>query len=570
MKDAMHTADSKVLADIRSEVCDTVLRWTTIVGACAVGLSFLRIVEFGFLPVMMLHAALVPGLVGIYLLRKRLPYTARAASIVGVMILVGIGGVLTFGSPTRIEFFVAASIMSAVFFGERIGIAIAAVCVGVLSAIYTLFFSGLIAPPSSLPPLSPTNWLTSAASLVVAALAPLLAINRYRVHLNQEHRRLAEANRAKSVFLATMSHELRTPMTAILGMSDLLLADQTEGPARAMIARISKAGHLLLDLLNDVLDFSKIEANAVVIQPFNFAPKEMVGEICNLFRPLASEKGVTLQELFAPGLSNNLMADAGRLRQCLLNVVGNAVKFTDHGSISVAVSENENAMGRWLKIEVADTGIGISAEQQSRLFQPFVQAEQGSNRRFGGTGLGLAISRHFAELMGGSLTLRSAESAGSTFTITIPVQVSAVTPSRAEEPVAIPKTKSLRLLVAEDDETIRLLLQIMLQKWGHTVDCVVNGRLAVEAVRSAAYDAVLMDMQMPEMDGTAATRAIRASETKGIRLPIIAITADAGVENAPSYLATGVNALMTKPVNWHELSRLLHEVTDTRARASSS
>jgi CheY-like chemotaxis protein len=173
-------------------------------------------------------------------------------------------------------------------------------------------------------------------------------------------------------------------------------------------------------------------------------------------------------------------------------------------------------------------------------------------------------------LMGGSLTLRSAESAGSTFTITIPVQVSAVTPSRAEEPVAIPKTKSLRLLVAEDDETIRLLLQIMLQKWGHTVDCVVNGRLAVEAVRSAAYDAVLMDMQMPEMDGTAATRAIRASETKGIRLPIIAITADAGVENAPSYLATGVNALMTKPVNWHELSRLLHEVTDTRARASSS
>ena len=172
--------------------------------------------------------------------------------------------------------------------------------------------------------------------------------------------------------------------------------------------------------------------------------------------------------------------------------------------------------------------------------------------------------------MGGSLTLRSAENAGSTFTITIPVQVSAATPSRTVEPVAIPKTKSLRLLIADDDDTIRLLLQIMLQKWAHTVDCVANRRLAVEAVRSAAYDAVLMDMQMPEMDGAAATRAIRASEATGTRLPIIAITADAGVENAPAYLATGVNALMTKPVNWHELSRLLHEVTDTGARASSS
>jgi signal transduction histidine kinase/CheY-like chemotaxis protein len=566
----MHTVDSKVLADIRSEVCDTVLKWTTIIGSCGVALSFLRFIELGFLPVMLLHAVIVAGLASLYIFRKRVPYTARATVIIGVMVLVGMGGLLTFGSPARIEFFVAASIMSAVFFGERIGIAIAALGVALLSAIYILFFSGLVAPPTVVPPLSPTNWLTSAASMVVAALAPLLAVNRYRVHLNQEHRRLAEANHAKSVFLATMSHELRTPMTAILGMSDLLLADQTEGPARAMIARISKAGHLLLDLLNDVLDFSKIKANAVVIQPFNFAPKEMVGEICNLFRPLAAEKGVTLQELFAPDLSNNLVADAGRLRQCLLNVVGNAVKFTDRGSISVAVSENENAMGRWLKIEVADTGIGISAEQQSKLFQPFVQAEQGPRRRFGGTGLGLAISRHFAELMGGSLTLRSAESAGSTFTITIPVQVSAPTPSRTAEPVAIPKTKSLRILVADDDDTIRLLLQIMLQRWGHTVDCVANGRLAVEAVKSAAYDAVLMDMQMPEMDGAAATRAIRASEAPGTRLPIIAITADAGVENAPAYLATGVDALVTKPVNWHELSRLLHEATDTRARASSS
>lgn len=564
----MHTADSKVLADIKSEVCDTVLKWTTIVGGCGVALSFLRVIEFGFLPVMVLHAAIVASLASLYIFRKRVAYTARATAIVGVMVVVGIGGLLTFGSPARIEFFVAASIMSAVFFGERIGIAVAALGAVLLSAIYILFFSGLVATPTAVPPLSPTSWLTSAASMVVAALAPLLAVNRYRVHLNNEHRRVAEANQAKSAFLATMSHELRTPMTAILGMSDLLLADQTDGPARAMIARISKAGHLLLDLLNDVLDFSKIEANAVVIQPFNFAPKEMVGEICNLFRPLAAEKGVTLQDAFAPGVSNSLVADAGRLRQSLLNLIGNAVKFTDRGSISVTVSENEDATGRWLIIEVTDTGIGISAEQKSKLFQPFVQAEQGSNRRFGGTGLGLAISRHFAELMGGSLTLRSVENIGSTFTLTIPVQVSTVTPPPALEPVATPRTKSLRLLVAEDDETIRLLLQIMLRKWGHTVDCVANGRLAVEAVRSAAYDAVLMDMQMPELDGAAATRAIRAREGTGRRLPIIAITADAGVENASAYLATGVNALMTKPVNWHELSRLLHEVTDAQTRTS--
>lgn len=556
----MRSLDSRVLADIRSDVCDTVLKWTAVIGLVAVLLSLLRIFEFGFLPVMALHVALVGVLSALYLLRKSVPYVVRASAIIAVMMAVAAAGHVTFGVPMRLEFFIAASIMAAVFFGERVGVLIIAAGALLLGLIYAAFRFELLPGPVGIPPLSPTNWLANAASMVVAALAPLLAVHRYSVQLNIEHQRVAAANQAKATFLATMSHELRTPMTAILGMSDLLLAEQPAGPVRDKAERISKAGRLLLDLLTDVLDFSKMEANAVDIQTGPFKPHALIKEICGLFAPLAAEKGVTLSASFAPEVAESLIADAGRLRQAVLNLVGNAVKFTDHGRIDVGVRQERRGHETWLEVEVADTGLGIPEAEQARLFQPFVQLRQQGDRRTGGTGLGLAISRRFVELMGGTISLRSMPHKGSAFTITIPVEVPAEAPAPARASAGqVLAPRSLRLLVAEDDDTIRFLLQAMLQKWGHRVDTAANGLLAVEAVRAGSYDAVLMDMQMPEMDGASAARAIRGMPTAK-QLPIIAVTAEAAPENRAAYLSAGITTVLGKPVKWDELSRLLNEI----------
>jgi len=565
----MHEMDSKVLAEIRSEVCDTVLKWTAILGSGAVLLSFLRIIEFGLLPVMFVHAAMVVHLVTLYVLRRRVPYAFRAASIIGVMVLVAAGGHITFGTPTRIEFFIAATIMASVFFGQRAGVTMAAASVLLLAVLYAGFRADLFPTPVPTPPLSLTNWVANAASMVVAAMAPMIAVNRYRIHLNNEHRRLATASRAKSDFLATMSHELRTPMTAILGLSDVLLEEQPAGAVRDKIGRISKAGRLLLDLLNDVLDFSKIEAGAIVIKPGPFKPAEVIQDICDLFAPLASEKDVDLRATFAPGLPETLIADGARLRQAVLNLVGNAVKFTERGRIEVRAAVHMRGEAPWLSVDVADSGIGISEEQQGRLFKPFVQGEQSGARRYGGTGLGLAISRVFVELMGGSISLKSALGTGSTFTITVPVAISADAPAVAAAAAPIdPGPAGLRILAAEDNEAIRFLLKTMLQKWGHTVDTASDGRAAVEAARAKTYDAILMDMQMPEMDGLEAAREIRKIDSAR-HTPIIAVTADS-IEHRRTYEDAGITAYTGKPVNWGELAQLLRAHAGKRSPAAAT
>lgn len=557
----MHSIDSKVLAEIRSEVCDAVLKWTTLLGVVAVVLSFLRALEFGFLPIMIVHGALVTYLVGLYVLRKRAPYALRASSIISVMLLVAIGGHITFGSPTRIEFFIAASIMTAVFFGERFGVLLAAASVAVVASIYAGFASGILPAPVPIPVLSPTNWIANAASMIVATMAPLLAVNRYRVHLNNEHRRLAAADRAKSEFLATMSHELRTPMTAILGLADVLLIEEAPGPSRDKIGRIARAGRLLLELLTDILDFSKIEANAIIIKPAPFNPRDMIKEICDLFAPMAAEKHVALSAHFAVDLHEVCIADAGRLRQAILNLVGNAVKFTERGKIEVRVSEEARSGAFWLQIEIADTGIGIPADQQKRLFQPFVQAEDSGARRYSGTGLGLAISLRFAELMGGSISLTSVPNEGSTFTIGIPVghQTQPIVPAHPAVREHAGQTR-LRILVAEDNEPIRFLFQTMLEKWGHLVDTAADGRMALEAVQAQPYDLLLIDMQMPKMDGLTAAQEIRKID-HARRMPIIVVTANAGPESRRACLEAGITDVLTKPVNWGELARLLRHHT---------
>ena len=506
---------NKILADIRSDVCDTVLGWTLVAGAVAIAISLSRIIQFGWLPVMGLHIGLEIVLIPIYYFRKRIPFAVRASAILAVMYLVGIGGHISFGTPTRIEFFVSASIMAAVFFGERAGLISAGTTILCIAAIYAAFCFNLIPQPMTAGyAMSATSWITNAASSLVAALAPLVAVTRYRNHLELERQRAEAANAAKSDFLAMMSHELRTPMTAILGISDLLLSEQLSADLTNKISWISKSGRLLLGLLNDVLDFSKIEANHLAIEQSVFHPRELFRDIQNLFTPLAAEKKLILHVDFADNLEDRLISDASRLRQVVVNLVGNAVKFTEHGRVDVRVAqEYQNGNQLMLTVHVSDTGIGISRQQQAQLFQPFMQANRGTARRYGGTGLGLAISRRIVELMGGHITVTSEEHQGTTFMFSVPVledmEESALSLlSKPSHPPQNPP-QGLRILVAEDDETIAFLLQTMLVRWGNTVDVVGDGGAAVTAAQSQAYDIVLMDMQMPNVDGASATRAIR-------------------------------------------------------------
>lgn len=550
----------RVLADIRSDVCDTVLKWTALTGAVAAGLALFRALEFGFLPVMALHVAMVALLSAVYVQRKRIPFSVRAGAIIAAMFAVALGGHISFGAPMRIEFFVAASIMSAVFFGEKVGILMTAGCVTTVGAVFAGFYFGLLPQPLQLPALSPTNWLANVASMIVAAMAPLIAVNRYRRQLNFERERAAAASRAKSDFLATMSHELRTPMAAILGMTDLLASGRLRDEEKEQVSRISNAGRLLLDLLNDILDFSKIESNKVVLQLGPFSPRDLVEEIRGLFAPTAAQRKLGLSIDFGRDLPAFVVGDGRRIRQAVLNLVGNAVKFTEHGGVIIRVNMQGSADSkRLLVIDVEDTGIGIAPDQQTLLFQPFFQIDQGETRRFGGTGLGLSISRRLIELMGGSITLRSVVGQGATFTISVPVAE-----SFAEVPaVAVPQQNALanapsfKLLVAEDNESIAFLIETMLKRWGHDVDTVADGKAALTAATSRRYDAILMDMHMPHMDGATATRAIRKLSGEVSRVPIIAITADIVGESTSDYLKAGADALVSKPINWGELAATL-------------
>ncbi len=572
----MSYASDANLADIRSEVCDTVLKWTVVLGIPAVALSLGRIFEFGFLPIMVVHIVMVSALAGAYFFRRRLGFAIRAGLVVVVMFAVGAAGHVSFGTPTRIEFFVSACIMATVFFGERTGIRIAILSVSVIALIYAAIYFHALPHPIVPPPLSPTNWIANTASLIVAALAPLVAVNRYRRQLQEESQRATSANNAKSQFLATMSHELRTPMTAILGMADLLASDELTSVAKEKVRRISDAGRSLLGLLNDLLDFSKIESEKMEVHPVAFSPRGLVSDVCSLFAPLAAQKGILLTQEISPHVGDEVVADAGHIRQAVLNLVSNAVKFTQRGAVTVRCFRNDGLTPNHLVIEVQDTGIGINTDALARLFKPFVQANQTRDRKYGGTGLGLTITRRLVELIGGTVTVRSKQNVGTTFTISVPVAAAGTaTLSEAQENVtkAAPAVRTLRILVAEDNETISFLLQTMLRKWGHSVDAVGDGLAAVHAVRANTYDCVLMDMHMPEMDGVDALREIRANGGAKKGIPIIAVTADIAPEHREIYLAAGATAVVGKPVNWPELTDAMnrycasgpHEHQDSRS-----
>ena len=382
---------------------------------------------------------------------------------------------------------------------------------------------------------------------------------RYEDGLRQARDAAEAAAKAKSRFLAVMSHELRTPMTGILGMIELL--EETSLPAvqQRQVGILNKSASALMSVLNDILDYSKIEAGRLELEQIDFDPAQIVREVIDALGHAATRRQNTLQAHWGDTPLPLLHGDPTRVKQVLFNLVGNAVKFTEHGSIVVHVAARPpRADGQVaIQIEVRDTGIGIAPEVQQTLFQPFQQADTSTTRRFGGTGLGLAICRHLVDAMNGRISVESEVGKGSVFRVELELArangvMATVPKTLASDKVA--RVRSLRILVAEDNPTNRLLIETRLSRAGHQLDLVDDGKQALEAASTGDFDLILMDMQMPVLDGMGATRAIRAlPDAKRSRIPIIALTADALPELRDEYMASGLDDYQTKPIDWVEL-----------------
>ena len=370
-----------------------------------------------------------------------------------------------------------------------------------------------------------------------------------------------KSSSAKSDFLAMMSHEIRTPITAVLGMADLLRRTPLNEEQIGYLNTLAGSTRTLLTILNDILDISKIEAGQVVLESIEYSLPDAVNDTIALFKESASQKGLSLTSIIASTIPRRVVGDPDRLKQILFNLTSNAIKFTAHGYVTIRLLVKKS-VGDNLEIiiEVEDTGLGIPPDKLPLLFREFSQLDTSISRRFGGTGLGLVIIKRLIDMMGGNIEVDSHLERGTRFWFTLPLivapentYISEHVPNQSNPRVA----RLLRILLAEDNRINQMLVRTMLQKMGHTVEVADNGKIAVEAVVAHEFDVVLMDMQMPIMDGEEATKAIRALASPWNRLPIVALTADAMVGQRERYIKAGVNDLVPKPIDWQVLSDAL-------------
>ncbi|MFY0659841.1 MAG: response regulator [Shimia sp.] len=409
-------------------------------------------------------------------------------------------------------------------------------------------------------------------------LEMVISVDRDVTLKNQRESELAEAKRAaeqgeraKTAFLATMSHEIRTPMNGIIGMSELLTDAKLSAEETLYVQTIRHSSEALLTIINDILDFSKLQDGHLKISSVAFELQPCLDEVMNLMRPQAASKGISLVIETTDNLPRTVWGDDGRLRQILVNVIGNAIKFTETGGVTVHVGTVKEGPDHGLEISVTDSGIGIAPDRIEHVFDQFAQADAATTRRFGGTGLGLAISRQLARMMGGDVTATSALNVGSCFVVHVDFPAVTLPAKRIEDPDVMPDPMvfaGTTVLLAEDNRTNRFLVQKLLKDLPLTLITAVNGKEAVEMVKTHKPQVVLMDMSMPEMDGLDATRFIRNHIP--VQPHIIALTANAYRSDRQACLEAGMNGFLPKPVRRIDLLKAIAQGLESRTRVVQS